>query len=398
MLNYPFMLKLRNMTINKLIVLLLLTTACYGCLGKGNLPQPQAGDLHGRVIDRLTGEAAPGVRVTLGEHQLVTDLAGEFVITGLEPGDYTARFERGWYLPHESLIHYVGLAKTHQFSITSEPLSGSVLYSSDISGDREIYRLDLAARQIERLTELASSETNPAYLYPGRILFQSNNTTGQEDDLFCYDLSSQIKTPLCSSAYNDQHPGADYQGRRIVFQSMRGGSRQVYYYDLDSPGAPVVVAAGQNPALAPDGSRIAYIDGSYRLWIYQIGQPSNASNPRLIGLPGKANNPCWSPDGARLGFESWQITDGPRFIAMIEPGRNESPQQLTFAYYGKADHKHPCWSGDGQLLFFNSAILYSTRNDIYCIRVSEALQLKESAPWLMVSKGAGNKDYPVWGR
>ena len=59
---------------------------------------------------------------------------------------------------------------------------------------------------------------------------------------------------------------------------------------------------------------------------------------------------------------------------------------------------HPCWSGDGGQIYFSANILYSSRMDIYCISVEEkSLELKEKNPWLMVSHGSGNKDYPSWG-
>ncbi len=60
-------------------------------------PPPGLANLYGKVTDAVTGEAIPGVLVTLDGMQIYTDSGGNYSFTDLEPGEYVLQFSKDGY-------------------------------------------------------------------------------------------------------------------------------------------------------------------------------------------------------------------------------------------------------------------------------------------------------------
>jgi Tol biopolymer transport system component len=295
--------------------------------------------------------------------------------------------ERTWYKKAIVKINYVGMTDLVTYRLQSFDLNGKILYSSNVKGNREIYQLDLLSREVTQITDFdSSSQTNPVRFSTNKIIFESDLNGMGDNDLFKYDVVTKQIEPICNSLKNDEHPAVDQSGTKLVFQSMRNGKRQIFLYDPLSNSEPQIIASGQNPVIDPGGTKIAYVDGSYKLWIFYINQPKSTSNPRKINHPDKINNPCWSPDGTKIALESWKVTDGPKYIYYVEPDQSDNLQQVTYSYSPKDEHKHPLWSADGTLIYFSGTIIYSSRMDIYCIRLSDSLDYKEATKIIPVGE------------
>lgn len=104
-------------------------------------------------------------------------------------------------------------------------------------------------------------------------------------------------------------------------------------------GAGVVLAEGTNvcAAASPDGSRVA-IDLLTVLWTLPI---AGGEAVRLTDDLGDATQPRWSPDGARLVFQSYR--DGNYHLWTAAPDGSDL-RQLTS---GRFDHREPAFSPDG---------------------------------------------------
>ena len=164
-----------------------------GCLSKSHL-QPRVGDFCCHVRDELTGEAVPGVEVKLGDYTLMTDNSGTVGIVDLAPGDYEIKLSRPRYFDKTYNLHYIGKTVPIELKLTSEKLTGKILYSSSYPDTREIYSLDLETRAVTRITENSSSESHPVLLGEKKIIFQSDILSKSTDnyDLFSYDLEKRV--------------------------------------------------------------------------------------------------------------------------------------------------------------------------------------------------------------
>jgi len=108
----------------------------------------------------------------------------------------------------------------------------------------------------------------------------------------------------------------------------------------------IVVTQGTNMAVAvsPDGRALA-IDLLGAIWTLPA---TGGEARRLTDELGDARQPCWSPDGKRIVFQSYR--DGNWHLWTITPSGADL-RQLTF---GPFDDREPQWSSDGRRLVFSS--------------------------------------------
>ncbi len=99
-------------------------------------------------------------------------------------------------------------------------------------------------------------------------------------------------------------------GGRIVFQESSGGP--IYIMNADGSGLRQVTT-GLDPALSPDGSKIAFArwSGQKGIWILNLADGSE----RLGFGHEHARSPSWTPDGSIIVFErtltSWECRETP---------------------------------------------------------------------------------------
>ena len=132
------------------------------------------------------------------------------------------------------------------------------------------------------------------------------------------------------------------------------GSSQLYSYDLRT-GATLDLGAGRDPAVSPDGTRIAFRIGN----AYRPG-----GNPMQIGVmnvdgtnvqvrdvsatlgaePLGAGAPVWSPDGSRIAFAAF---------AGIYTMRPDGGDLRKVSHFGGSCYDlEPAWAPDGSKLVF----------------------------------------------
>jgi Tol biopolymer transport system component len=100
----------------------------------------------------------------------------------------------------------------------------------------------------------------------------------------------------------------------------------------------------RTPRLAPDGRRVAVGNAEAQIWIFDLARETLT---RLTFGP-PANTPLWTPDGARLVYQTggggnnggmyWQPADG-----------SGDAERLSSA---DRQHVNGSWSPDGQVLAF----------------------------------------------
>lgn len=363
-----------------IIILVLLMTA--GCLEK---PRPRTGDFNALVLDALTQEPVPGVTVNIGDQSFTTDLKGKFSFIGLKPGQYQARMKRSWYQLKEINYHHLGKPQLVKFYLQPEELDGRILFSLYKSSNRGIYMLDLRSRQIREVRDLAGkNETNPCWISSDKIAFEQNSDGGEIQiiSLISFDEKFIIK---------GSHPSFFQARAELLYKS---NENIISKCDLNGNVIRTYKTAGYNPVISSDG-KVVYTSGNRKSLFIEIDGTEYLFTPKGDFENYSLGNPCWSPDGAKIAFEAYKDSNGQRAIYYIEePFNNSTMKQITFPSGEKEQHKHPTWGKD-DLIYFSGNIVYSSRDDIYAVRFSN--EKLESNPWIMVSKGPGNKDYPCWG-
>ena len=141
---------------------------------------------------------------------------------------------------------------------------------------------------------------------------------------------------------------------------------------------------GSDPMLSPDGTKIVYCSSRQSIYSQIYVMNSDGSNiKRLTDIKtGDACGPVWSPDGKKIAYYAFALTQpsrNPEIWLMDADG--STPKKLT-------DHGiDPAWSPDGRQIAFASH-----RDGIYQIYVMNS----EGANVRRLTKHNAEDSNPVW--
>ncbi len=139
------------------------------------------------------------------------------------------------------------------------------------------------------------------------------------------------------------------------------------------------------PALAPDGTRLAYVSnvgGNRNLWISD-GDGANAEP--LLSWPSDNTEPAWAPDGRRIVFSSNR--DSSRHNIWIIDADGGNPIQLTS---DDAEHHQPRYSPQGTSILYLSNS--SGKNELWLMRPDGSQQRAVGLIGIRVSDPAWSPD------
>ena len=200
----------------------------------------------------------------------------------------------------------------------------------------------------------------------GRLIFLRDSTLmAQPFDPARLQLSGE---PAAIADGVDSFTGASYglfsvsDTGALVYRTGAGSKLVTAWFDqngnsagtLGEPGAVYV-----NPAVSPDGTRVAVAaggGGARDIWILDVARNSSM---RFTFDPANDDNPVWSPDGKSIVFSS-NRTGLPKLY--LKPADGSGEERLLTDQPGVPTS----WSGDGHFLLFTSASP-KTGNDIWVL-------------------------------
>jgi len=227
--------------------------------------------------------------------------------------------------------------------------SASIVFSSSRNGALSLWRVKAIGGDPQRLAAVGDDAYAPAIARHGHRLIYSHGSAMW--GIFAADLAEKPAAPavILTSSEQDAAPHISPSGNRIIFQSWRSGSREIWAAQIDGTN-PVQLTdnPGQSagdPSWSPDGKFIAFdarLDAFAHIYVISAG----GGKPRAI-TSGSYNDvaPAWSPDGRYLYFGSnrsgsWQIWK------VLADG-SHAPQQVTTNGGLVA-----MVSGDGQRIYY----------------------------------------------
>ena len=206
-------------------------------------------------------------------------------------------------------LRYIPGAEGLVISPRFEPNQQSILYIAFDTGEPQVFLLNLATGQRERLGTFPGMTFAPRFAPSGGMIALSLSSGGNTD-LYTMSLASRQLRRLTSGPGIETSPDFSPDGSQIVYESDESGSPQLY-----------IMSAGGG-----GGRRISYGRGSY-------------------------GTPVWSPKGDRIAFTKIQggefyigvmRTDGSDEQLLTRSWLDEGP---TFSPNGPRDHVLPRESG-----------------------------------------------------
>jgi TolB protein len=159
-------------------------------------------------------------------------------------------------------------------------------------------------------------------------------------NLFALDLRTHKPTRLTDSPAIDTSPCYAPDGSKIVFNSDRGGSQQLYVMSADGGGAKrISFGSGKygTPVWSPRGDLIAFtkIDGGS--FFIGVMRP-DGSGERLLTRDFLVEGPTWAPNGRVLMYFREGRGSGPRLFSIDLTGSNQREVKTP------GDASDPAWS------------------------------------------------------
>jgi TolB protein len=151
------------------------------------------------------------------------------------------------------------------------PDGSKIAYISKLSGNYDIWVMDISSRKSVQITDNKSDEFSPSWSPDGTRLLYS-----LEGDIYIQELDAVKAVRLTDDEFNDDEPVYSPDGNTIAFSSDRDGSYDLWVMDADGKGMKKLTLGKSNeraPAWSPDGNRIAYIsnsDGEYNVWVLRF--------------------------------------------------------------------------------------------------------------------------------
>jgi TolB protein len=198
------------------------------------------------------------------------------------------------------------------------------------------------------------------------LLFSSNRTAG-DLDIYSARPDGSGRVDLTRTPGNDFEPQLSPDGRRIVFASERGGSRQIWVMHVDGTRPrQLTTITGEYPGWA-DGGRLIVFESDHagNRDIYRM----NADGSQVVDLT--ADDPSWDgaaapqPHGDLIVFDS-NRADGVFHNYTMRLDGSQVTQLAPAAPYQQAGAS---WSPDGTRLSFNDFDAQGGHNDIWTVNL-----------------------------
>ena len=193
------------------------------------------------------------------------------------------------------------------------------------------------------------AESEPALSPDGNFLAYTSDESGN-DDIWLVDLRNGSAVRRTDDPATDRHPAWLPNGAELLFVSERNGKPGVWRMPaLAGPATPLIADADEI-AVSPDGQQLAFArrvpPGETRIAVVPI---ADVTRVRFLTKGGDGRwdhgQPAWSPDGAEVCYRAqmslWRVpAAGGRAIPILA-----------------ANHflLNPAWSHDGKHIYFSSS-------------------------------------------
>ena len=173
----------------------------------------------------------------------------------------------------------------------------SIVFSSDRSGNFDLWRIGAGGGEPERLTTSPLPEGQPSVARDGRIVFVRGRLGAAA---LWVRLPNGTETRFTKERAVEQWPAVSPDGARVAYVSLADGTRKLHARSLDGGRDTVVLtdARVERPAWSPAGDRLTWTATGVRGAVYVT--PVDGRYVNLVSA--RHAESAWSPDGKTIAL------------------------------------------------------------------------------------------------
>ena len=247
--------------------------------------------------------------------------------------------------------------------------SGKVSFTSDRTGNLDIYIIDINGKNLVNLTNHPSDDFSPTWSPDGRAFAYVSNRDGNPE-IYVMDVNTKESRRLTNHRATDIDPAWSPDGKWIAFASnqARDHAADTDIYTMDVNGKKVqrlTNKGGHNstPAWSPDSEWIVFRSTQDGIGGIHVMNADGEKQRALTQV--SATSPTWASNGKHIYFSSETLggVKVPTLFAVDTDGKN--PKKLMDA---ERACEEPDGSSDGQWIAYVS--VQDANRDIYIIRAA----------------------------
>jgi Tol biopolymer transport system component/DNA-binding winged helix-turn-helix (wHTH) protein len=237
------------------------------------------------------------------------------------------------------------------FSPDSKTLSFA---RSPLSLSSDIFVVSVTGGEPRRLTSDNAQVLKPAWTADGREIIFSSTRAGGDFGLWRISASGGTPERLAVGGHYAHVACISRQGNRLAYVQSSPGCNiyRIGISDSASANLPIKLTTATRidcaPQYSPDGKKIVFQSdrsGSNEIWMCD----SDGSHlVQVTSLNGFSGTPRWSPNGQQIAFDSYPGGKGSIYVINAEGG---TPRPIVT---DESDNFVPSWSRDGRSIYFAS--------------------------------------------
>jgi TolB protein len=282
------------------------------------------------------------------------------------------------------------LAEALRPDTTDSSYVDKIAFDSERSGNDEIYTMNIDGTGLKRLTFQSAPDQCPAFSPDGtKIAFASKRDGNYQ--LYVMDSNGSNQQRIIATTTNDLHPAWSPDGAKIVYAVFTSSSYddgEIFMINSDGSDAHQLTdtpASNQLPDWSPDGSRVLFTstrDGNHELYVMGT---SGQNQQCLTNSPADEILARWSPDGTKIAY---CVVDFELMHAQVHLMNADGTGDTVLTSLGDVN-EDPCWSPDGESIVFQS-----TRDGNYEVYIMNA----DGSDQRRVTNHYSWDGWPSWGR
>ncbi len=261
----------------------------------------------------------------------------------LSCNSYSTSFKSIWQLTKSDFMN---------IESTWTPDGKNVIYSSNITGNQKLYKIDSNGFTTPtQLTETLSAEAEPC-VSPDGIQIAYTFYFNSKSDIWLMNINGTSSIKLIDSDETDCSPKFSPDGKKIAFCSYRNsGTPAIWIYTFEGTATAMLNGSSNSktPAWSPDGTRLAYIKTDDNN-LYTV--KADGTDVQQISSDGLGYmNPCYSPDGKYIAVSGLNSNTTKTTIYLFSSATPDQKWEIVDSI--SMNYLYPQFSVSGAYMMYN---------------------------------------------